>query len=134
MIRPHLALATLLGLAASAAAADPSPAPPRAPLARKEAHKTVLHGDTLVDDYYWLRNKVMLNKLKELRYRFAFVVAETAGARSEDVKSIFDEVIGTLGDEYWEKMFNRAVPAGRGNGSSDRAHKSGDVGSASKPS
>jgi hypothetical protein len=68
-------------------------------------------------DNYWLRNKVMLNKLKELRYRFAFVITETAGGRTDDVKTIFDEVICTLGDEYWEKMLNRSIPAWKDDGS-----------------
>jgi hypothetical protein len=72
-------------------------------------------------DNYWLRNKVMLNKLKELRYRLAFVLSDTSGALPNHVKSIFDEVIGTLGDEYWEKMLNRAIPTGRGNGAAGGA-------------
>ena len=29
----------------------------RPPAARKDPHTTRIHGDTLVDDYYWLRNK-----------------------------------------------------------------------------
>jgi hypothetical protein len=78
-------------------------------------------------DNYWLRNKVMLNKLKELRYRFAFVLSDTSGARPEDVKCIFDEAIGTLGDEYWEKMLNRAIPTGGGVGSAGRSGDSGDT-------
>jgi hypothetical protein len=70
-------------------------------------------------DNYWLRNKVMLNKLKGLRYRFAFTLAETSGTDRDTVKRIFDEIIGTLGDEYWETMLNRSFPTERTNGSSD---------------
>jgi oligopeptidase B len=35
-------------------AAGPAPAPP---MAKKQPHLTQIHGETLVDDYYWMRNK-----------------------------------------------------------------------------
>jgi len=35
-------------------AAGPAPAPP---MAKKQPHLTQVHGETLVDDYYWMRNK-----------------------------------------------------------------------------
>jgi protease II len=48
-------LAALAALAASLPlfAADLPPAP----VAAKQAHETKIHGDTLADDYFWLRNK-----------------------------------------------------------------------------
>jgi len=46
------------------------------------------------------------------------------------VKATFDEIIDALGDEYWEMMLNRAVPASkhdtaawRGGGSKQDAPK-----------
>ena len=42
--------AVLVVLAHAALAADP-------PIAAKKPHETKLHGETLADDYYWLRNK-----------------------------------------------------------------------------
>jgi len=66
--RRSLLIATLLllGLLGHGCAAPPpaqapfadAPAPAlQPPVARREAHTTTLHGDTLVDDYFWLRNK-----------------------------------------------------------------------------
>jgi oligopeptidase B len=46
---------------ASAPLAAPAPVPvesgPRPPVATRSAHTTTIHGQTLVDDYHWLRNK-----------------------------------------------------------------------------
>ncbi|HEV7502221.1 MAG TPA: oligopeptidase B, partial [Vicinamibacteria bacterium] len=78
MARMPLALIALLGAAAIAgAAADPPPAPLRPPVAAKEPHKTAIHGDTLVDDYFWLRHKgtpeVEAYLKSELAYSEAFM-------------------------------------------------------------
>ena len=47
------------------------------PVARKVPHATQIHGDTLVDDYYWLRNKgtpeVEAYLKAELAYAEAFM-------------------------------------------------------------
>src|SRR5437762_1954543 len=58
MLASLLAALALFAAAAStpAAALDP-PSGLNPPVARKEPHKTLIHGETLVDDYYWLRNK-----------------------------------------------------------------------------
>src|ERR1700683_5299178 len=46
---------------ASAPIATPAPVPldsgPRPPVATRSAHTTTVHGQSFVDDYYWLRNK-----------------------------------------------------------------------------
>lgn len=77
MARAHLALAVVLGAAATAFAADPPPAPLRPPIAAKEPHRTEIHGDTLVDDYFWLRHKgtpeVEAYLKSELAYSEAFM-------------------------------------------------------------
>jgi hypothetical protein len=83
-------------------------------------------------DNYWLRNKIMLNKLKELRYRFAFVVTETSNPQKQDIKAIFDELIGAVGDDYWEKTMNRSMPASQGNGSEGRKEHGREVGDAAQ--
>ena len=41
--------------AAAPCQAGPEAAPP--PVAKKQPHPVQIHGDTLADDYYWLRNK-----------------------------------------------------------------------------
>jgi oligopeptidase B len=94
MIRPHLAVAAVLGLAASVAA-DPSPAPLQPPAARKEPHRTVLHGDTLVDDYYWLRNKGTPEVESYLRAERAW---SEAFMKPTDAlqKKLYDEMLGRI--------------------------------------
>jgi oligopeptidase B len=52
---------TAAGFAAPLPAAAPATSIPAAaqqpPVAKKDPHVTKIHGDTLTDDYYWLRNK-----------------------------------------------------------------------------
>ncbi|HZX96898.1 MAG TPA: S9 family peptidase [Myxococcales bacterium] len=51
-------LALVLALVACASAQKPAAAPqPQPPVARKVPHATALHGETLEDDYFWLRQK-----------------------------------------------------------------------------
>ncbi|MFT3917359.1 MAG: S9 family peptidase [Anaeromyxobacteraceae bacterium] len=68
MRRPLSILAFALAACAAAPVAPPKPAPaaaavparppaPVAPIARKEAHPVAIHGETLPDDYFWLRRK-----------------------------------------------------------------------------
>jgi oligopeptidase B len=101
MARHPLALCAALSLAAPLAAATPSPAPPapaaesRPPVARKEPHKTTIHGDTLVDDYYWLRNKgtpeVETYLKSELAYSEAFM-KPTAALQQK----LYDEMLSRI--------------------------------------
>ncbi len=53
------ALAAALGTSVlvSMLNAEESPAPPKPPVARKIAKTTTIHGDTLRDDYFWMREK-----------------------------------------------------------------------------
>lgn len=53
---------------------------------------------------YWLRNKVMLNKLKELRYEIAFALQSEGKVDDKKLKGFLDRLVGVLGDEYWERM------------------------------
>jgi oligopeptidase B len=79
---------------APAAALDP-PAGLTPPVARKDPHKTVVHGETLVDDYYWLRNKgtpeVESYLNAELAYADAFM-KPTAGLQSK----LYDEMLSRI--------------------------------------
>ncbi len=82
---PAAALAlglAVLGFAAPSFAASPdTPSTPagalQPPVARKDPHVTRIHGDTLTDDYYWLRDKgtpeVEAHLKAELAYAEAFM-------------------------------------------------------------
>src|SRR5262245_2371342 len=69
-----LALAALVP-APAAARTDPSPEPRQPPVARKDPHQTVIHGETLVDDYYWMRNKGTPEVESYLRAELAYADA-----------------------------------------------------------
>ncbi len=96
MLRPRLAFPALAALAALATplAADPS-APLRPPVARKDPHKIEIHGDTLVDDYYWMRNKgtpeVESHLRAELAYSDAFMKPTAALQRK-----LYDEMLSRI--------------------------------------
>jgi hypothetical protein len=51
-------------------------------------------------DNYWKRVKVMLNKLKELRYEYAFLISGE-NIKQKDLKDILNRYLDALGDEYW---------------------------------
>lgn len=53
---------------------------------------------------YWIRNKIMLNKLKELRYEYAFYLEGVVVPNSGHLKKFLDKFLDALGDEYWEKF------------------------------
>jgi len=58
-------------------------------------------------DNYWKRVKVMLNKLKELRYEYAFLISGE-NIKKEDLKAILNRYLDALGDEYWENLLKSA--------------------------
>ena len=53
---------------------------------------------------YWKRNKIMLNKLKELRYEYVFFLEGQGDIKSSEIKEYLNKFTGTLGDEYWESF------------------------------
>ena len=61
------------------------PADPAPPIARREPHPTYLHGQTLEDDYYWLRQKDSPEVLEYLTAENAFTAAHLAG--TEDLQA-----------------------------------------------
>ncbi len=70
----------VLGFAAPLSAAETTAIPAAAlqpPVAKKDPHTTQIHGDTLIDEYYWLRNKgtpeVEAYLSAELAYAEAFM-------------------------------------------------------------
>jgi oligopeptidase B len=98
MLRSRLAILALAVVAAPsvALAADPpATAPTRPPVARKEPHKIEIHGDTLIDDYYWMRNKgtpeVETHLKAELAYADAFM-KPTAALQQK----LYDEMLSRI--------------------------------------
>ena len=58
-------------------------------------------------DNYWKRVKVMLNKLKEIRYEYAFLISGE-GVNQKDLRNILNRYLDALGDEYWENLLKNA--------------------------
>jgi hypothetical protein len=53
---------------------------------------------------YWIRNKIMLNKLKEIRYEYVFHLSGSAETKTEELRPFLEKFLNSLGDEYWEKF------------------------------
>lgn len=53
---------------------------------------------------YWIRNKIMINKLKEIRYEYVFFLAGDQKNDMQELKNYLDKFIANLGVEYWEKF------------------------------
>lgn len=73
---------------------------------------TFLSGLAVFSDIenYWIRNKIMLNKLKEIRYEYVFLLTGNPESRSADLRPFLEKFLSCLGDEYWEKFLNNAGP------------------------
>jgi oligopeptidase B len=80
---------------AQQAAASPAPAAARPPIAKKEPRSQVLHGETLVDEYYWLRNKGTPAVEEHLRAELAF--AQSFMKPTEALRNrIYDEMLSRI--------------------------------------
>ena len=89
-----LFLAILLTLGLSACRTTTSPNQPQVsqpPVARRIAHVTNLHGERLVDDYYWLREKDNPAVLAYLRAEDAYT-----DAVMKPTKSLQDKIYGEM--------------------------------------
>jgi hypothetical protein len=53
---------------------------------------------------YWIRNKIMLNKLKEIRYEYVFYLTGNPEPKSTELRPFLERFLVCLGDEYWEKF------------------------------
>jgi oligopeptidase B len=73
MLRLRFAIAALLFAPLLAFGIDPSVATP--PVAKKEPHKTELHGDVRVDDYFWMKDKSNPAVIKHLEAENAYTAA-----------------------------------------------------------
>jgi oligopeptidase B len=85
-----LAPAMILALAASTPAPRTTP-----PAAKKDPHMQTLHGDTLKDDYYWLREKENPEVRKFLEAENAYTDAFMKPTEALQ-KALYDEMLGRI--------------------------------------
>jgi len=90
-----MALAALLAVALSPAAAQGPPGSAVPPVARKDPHTIRLHGDTLVDEYYWMRNKGAADVESHLRAEWAYSEAFMAPTGPLQRK-LYDEMLARI--------------------------------------
>ncbi|HEY0874427.1 MAG TPA: S9 family peptidase [Vicinamibacterales bacterium] len=83
---------------------------PQAPVAKKDPFKTTIHGYTLVDDYFWMREKSNPEVIKHLEAENAYT--EAVMAPTKDLQeALYKEMLGrikqtdlsvpTRNGEYW---------------------------------
>jgi oligopeptidase B len=113
-LRPALVLAAAslpfaLAAAVRADAPKASPAPPAAargratampaigapPVARKQAHPVTVHGETLADDYFWLRNKGTPEVEKYLNAELAYAKAFMKPTEALQ-KTLYEEMLSRV--------------------------------------
>ena len=66
-----------------------------APLARKEAKELTMHGDTRIDNYYWLNQRENPEVIKYLEDENAYTKAMLAHTDSLQ-SSLFNEIVGRI--------------------------------------
>src|SRR6476660_3349515 len=73
------------------------------PVAKKDPHKLELHGDTRVDDYFWLKDKKNPDVIKYLEAENAYTEAMTK--KTEKLRdTLYKEMLGRI------KQTDKAVP------------------------
>ncbi len=92
---PALVLVVGLGLPSSLAVADDATGGLRPPVARKAPHQVTLHGDTLVDDYFWMRNKGTPEVESYLQAELAYAKAFMKPAEGLQQK-LYDEMLSRI--------------------------------------
>ena len=97
-----LAVPALLFFFQAPATAAPAPTPAaspsaavRPPVAKKEPRRVEIHGDTLVDDYHWMRNKGTPEVEAHLRAELAYAEAFMAPTRALQ-QTLYDEMLSRI--------------------------------------
>jgi oligopeptidase B len=65
------------------------------PIAKKQPHKTVLHGDVLIDDYRWMREKSNPEVIKHLEAENAYTDAVMKGTEALQ-EELYGELLGRI--------------------------------------
>src|SRR5919106_1711598 len=105
MNKRHMLLASqalAVGLLGSPAVAQESPSRP--PLAEKRPHKTEIHGYTLIDDYFWLREKSNPEVIEYLEAENGYTEAVMAPTKAFQ-ETLYKEMLGRI------KQTDLSVPA-----------------------
>ncbi|MEA2239478.1 MAG: oligopeptidase [Thermoanaerobaculia bacterium] len=94
-IRVSLLIAASLAIPYLAAAqpAQTVMSAPKPPATEKKPHVTKIHGDTLVDNYFWLREKTNPDVIAHLEAENAYTAAMTADTQPLQ-KKLYDELLG----------------------------------------
>ena len=79
---------------------------PQPPVARRQAHVTEIHGYTLKDDYFWLREKSNPEVLQYLEAENAYT-EEVMGPTKELQETLYKEMLGRI------KQTDLSVPSAR---------------------
>src|SRR5919201_3738644 len=99
LIRRAVLLALVLAGCAAAqknpSSADP---PPQPPVARKVPHVAQINGDTLHDDYFWLRNKGTAEVESYLRAAAAYADAMMKPTAALQ-KTVYDELLSRIQED-----------------------------------
>lgn len=94
-MRPWLAASLLVIACAPKPPSSPRAIPAPAPIARKQPHPVEAHGDTRVDDYYWLRDKGSMEVRAYLEAEDAYadrVLAPTVALQ----ETLYEEIVGRI--------------------------------------
>ena len=84
-----------LAMCLVACAARPSGAGPKPPAAKQAPHETKIHGRTLVDNYFWLRNKDTPEVVSYLEAENAFA-AELTKATAPLQQKLYEEMLARI--------------------------------------
>jgi oligopeptidase B len=87
--------ATLLFLAATVLAASTLAGPPAPPVATRKPHVTVTHGDSLRDDYFWMREKESPAVMRHLESENAYVDAVMEPTKPLQ-EQLYNEMLGRI--------------------------------------
>src|SRR6266851_580303 len=91
-IRVSLLTATALTMS-NIAFAEPAMTVPTPPATVKKPHVTKIHGDTLVDNYFWLREKSNPDVIAHLDAENAYAASMTADTQPLQQK-LYNEMLG----------------------------------------
>lgn len=104
MLIPSKAAAILILCAACRSQAQVAPGPPAA---KRVEHREIRHNATVVDDYFWLRDKSNPEVIQFLKEENAYTEAVTAGLKPFEA-ALYKEMLGRI------KQTDLSVPERRG--------------------
>jgi oligopeptidase B len=103
----HRLVAVPLVISLMTVVPDAEQAAPSAPVAKKVPHETKIHGHTLTDDYFWMREKSNPEVIKHLEAENAYTEAVMAPTK-ELQETLYKEMLGRI------KQTDLSVPARNG--------------------